>query len=83
MRVTIVATNVMNESTKGNIGFVVIHVPRDCSKVAGMDIILDIINTIRSIIILPINPAIRAQRELSHISCMLIDFGQKDMREII
>mgnify|MGYP006879659391 CR=1 FL=1 len=67
MRVTIVAIKVMNDSTKGNIGLVDAH-SCACSKVPGIEMMLDVANTIISIKILPINPAIIAPREFTAIS---------------
>lgn len=66
-KVTIVAINVTNDSTNGNIEFVD---PQRlaCSNVPGIDIILEVVKTIIRIKILPINPAIIAQSELSAIS---------------
>jgi hypothetical protein len=69
--VTIVAMNVINERTNGNIELV--DAPScACSNVPGIDIILEVANTIISIKILQIKPAIIAQRELSAMSCNVI-----------
>lgn len=76
--VIILAINVINESTKGNIRFVDSQ-SRAWSNVSGIEMILDIPNTMISINILPINPAIIAPRALRPISWRDTCFGQNDM----
>ncbi len=65
---------------KGNIGLVA-HPSCACSKVPGTESILDTQKTIISMIILPINQAMRAPSELSATSWKLMDFGQNDIGE--
>ena len=78
MRVTIVAIKVINERINGNIEFVDAQ-RLACSNVPGIEIILEVANTIISMRILPIKPAIIAQREFNPISPIVIFCGPNDI----
>lgn len=64
---------------KGNIGLFDPPSSLALSKVAGILTKLDVANTIVSKRILPTKPAIRAHKELSAISEIIIFLGQKDI----
>jgi len=76
--INIVLINVIKESINGKRGFVS-DMPIFDENAAGILITVDTTNTINTIRILAINPEIRAQRELSAISCIVIFLGQNDI----
>ena len=69
----------MNDNTKGNIGLFDHPSSLAVSKVLGILMMLDVANTIMSMMILPTKPAIRAQRVLRAISDRIIFLGQNDI----